>query len=89
MSHSPFLIWKQCYLCNNSLVCLVFMGINEVAAGWKMMTSRCAVPAAGSLHVGGSSSSCPAISFPPDDELGQGFRKISGLMGGQNDLSRI
>jgi hypothetical protein len=41
-----------------------------------MMKSRYAVPAAGSLHVGEGSNSCPAVHFPQDDELGQGPGKF-------------
>jgi hypothetical protein len=48
-----------------------------------MMTSRYAVPAAGSLHVGGgrSSISCPAIHSPQMTSSGRGPGKILVLLG--------
>jgi hypothetical protein len=57
------------------------MGTNEVAAGWKMMTSCYAVPAAGSLHVGEAQAHVPPFTFPQDDELGRGPGKNSDLLG--------
>jgi hypothetical protein len=48
-----------------------------------MMTSRYAVPAAGWLPArwGKFKLMSPPFTSPQDDELGQGFRKNSGLLG--------
>jgi hypothetical protein len=48
ISHSRFGL-EQCRLCNDSSASGIYAGLDEVVAGWKMMTSRHAVPAACTL----------------------------------------
>jgi hypothetical protein len=56
------------------------MGTNEVAAGWKIMTSRYAVPAAGSLHVGEVQAHVPPFNSPRMTSSDRA-RKNSDLLG--------